>query len=276
MLTQLKPFRLRLATMAIGVVALVMLLPAAALATPSTITSVTINPPGPSTTGNKATVTWSLPAGYKSGTIEVAKNPATGSDGRFIAQNLDTFAFLTSSQTSWAEYIGAGTHYVHVSDCPEAAFFCNPLEEEEWSNVYPFVVPEPPLPPMVPGGGSPGSPGGGKLPGVSCSRAANAVRYVGTTRQGGKVCFTLSRNHKQVRTIKFKWQAGCDTGSAEGVTTVPNARAQIHGNGQFEYTTSDLTFAGKIKGKRAHGALRIKVSGGSCDSGRVNWNAHKG
>jgi hypothetical protein len=256
-----------------SIATLIMLLPAAALATPSTITSVTVVPQ--SIGGYLTTVNWSLPPGYKSGTIEVARDPATGSDGRFYAQNLDTFAFMTTSQTSWSEYIGSGTHYVHVSDCPEASFFCNPAEGEEWSNIYTFVVPESPLPPSSPGSGSPGA--GNAPPEPKCKRTGNSVRYTGTTRQGKKACFVLSGDRKRVKLAKFGWRASCSFGSAEGTTAITGHGVKVL-NGRFRLSSSGSLFAGRIKSNKASGTLRAQISDsqGSCTSGVVSWRARKG
>lgn len=286
MLTQLKQFRLRLAVIATGIAALVMLLPAVVQATPSTITSVAVTPAFESegaTDYGPATVYWSLPAGHINGVIEVAVDPATGADGGFYFQNLTLGGYdnnLTTSQTSWTNSFPPGTFYVHVYNCPDTESMCfpSPSIQGEWSNIYTFVVPNSAPPPSSKPGSGPG-PGGKKLPKPKCKDTRSTVRYKGTSRQGRGVCFLVSRNGKQVKLAWFGWAARCGIVTwVEGTTKMLGRGTAPVRNGRFTLSSTgsiSALFKGKIKGRKASGVLSFKESSG-CSSGKVRWTARKG
>ena len=81
------------------------------------------------------TATWSLPTGVESRVIEVATDPATGSDGYFFSENVVALDVPTSTDTSWTYtyQLDPGTYYVHVggsdttcSTCPVREFSTHP------------------------------------------------------------------------------------------------------------------------------------------------------
>lgn len=157
-------------------------------------------------------------------------------------------------------------------NCPVTAFFCNPQEEEEWSNIYKFVVPKPQ------GQGSAGKPDG-KVQVPQCKRTRRTIRYVGKTRQDRGICFLVSRNGGRLKLAWFGWRARCSGGLAEGMTKMlgRNGVAPIR-NGRFKLfsvgSVSSL-FKGKINGRKATGVLRFKQSIDNCNSGKVRWTARR-
>jgi hypothetical protein len=128
----------------IAVAAIAMLVPAAAAwAAPPTVTSVT-----PSW---NVTVNWTLPAGMKAYSVEIATSTETYADGDskggFYGQNWADAAILlqTPAATSWSttNELPAGTYYLHVaaydgSTCTSSlALGC----AKEWSDIVMFTVP---------------------------------------------------------------------------------------------------------------------------------------
>ena len=146
--------------------------------------------------------------------------------------------------------------------------------------------PPPPPPPPGPPGPPPFSPpfspppdaGSFALPEADCPAQD---RYVGTTSQGEKICFTLSG--KKVAGLEFTIRASCTSGSLEQFTefTKPLTASRNLRNPKvrkFSFSDDELELKGKIKGSKANGTLELAGSSvaGFCQSGNVGWNAQKG
>jgi hypothetical protein len=95
------------------------------------------------------TATWSLPTGVQSEVIEVATNPATGSDGYFFFENVKAFDIPQSTDTTWTYtyQLDPGTYYVHVVGYDST---CGPCPIREFSSILTLVIPAPPPPPPLP------------------------------------------------------------------------------------------------------------------------------
>ena len=128
-------------------------------------------------------------------------------------------------------------------------------------------APAPPAPP-------PGSDEPASSRAVKCARRG---RYRGRTSQGEPICFNLVRKGKRrsVSVLKFKWTGSCDAGTAEGQPTFRRLKVDRDGDFKTPKLFTDTTFAGRIKGKRARGTLRMRPGRGGCDSGRVRWTARR-
>ena len=90
--------------------------------------------------------TWTLPAGADAWTLEIATQPATGSDGSFFDENRVVFEILSRTQTHYLSsgQLGFGTYYLHVSSFNSG---CEPTCVE-WSQTLELVIERPPpLPP---------------------------------------------------------------------------------------------------------------------------------
>jgi hypothetical protein len=129
-----------------------------------------------------------------------------------------------------------------------------------------------------------------------CTRAG--VRYVGTTSQKQRVCFTLSRDSKRLREYAFVSRVKCD-GTASLATTQVGYGASVEVEDQvlitsreqnsalakdgsfFEFPPGEAAsrFTGKLKtGGKASGKLRQRIKfddGTVCESGTARWSAHK-
>ena len=141
-------------------------------------------------------------------------------------------------------------------------------------------------------------------PRVECKLAG--VHFLGTTRQGQKVCLTISPNGKALRQYSFGGRFKCSDGSAQtGVTQVDAKGFFVSVDGLYQLgagggssrtvtaigatgTFKDIpglstpsTFTGKIKGTTATGTLRqhfaYKSSSSNlvCDSGLTAWSARR-
>jgi hypothetical protein len=95
------------------------------------------------------TATWSLPTGVQSQVVEVATNPATGSDGYFFSENVKAFDIPQPTDTSWTYtyQLDPGTYYVHVGGYDTTCIAC-PVRE--FSSILTLVIPAPPAPPPAP------------------------------------------------------------------------------------------------------------------------------
>ena len=101
--------------------------------------------------------------------------------------------------------------------------------------------------------------------------------YQGQTSQGRSVGFAV-RGGDKVKALHFKWRANCSYGYSTGSTSI-SSPLPINNNGRFSYNSSGTTFTGKFTDKRhAKGTLSVSFTdystGGTCNSGRVSWNAH--
>ena len=96
------------------------------------------------------TATWSLPFGVEATVAEVAKSPATSSDGYFFAENRVAFDILEATQTSWTDnsQLAPGTYYVHIGGLDRPCFFANQCPVREFSQIMTLVIAAPtPVPP---------------------------------------------------------------------------------------------------------------------------------
>jgi hypothetical protein len=99
--------------------------------------------------GGHPSVAWQLAPGWCALVIELATNPAVGSDGSFFTENIIDGGALDTGQTSWlsssASTKDPGSYYVHVE-----AYACDFSGGFEWSPVVKFDVTPPPPPPPPP------------------------------------------------------------------------------------------------------------------------------
>lgn len=120
------------------IVAGALTVPADALAAPPTLTTV-------GQTQQHLTASWTLPPGVEARTLEVAVNPARGSDGSFFTENTAIFDVLETSQTSYlsssARLRTGVTYYVHVSGIDWPCVFADACPIREWSNVMALFIP---------------------------------------------------------------------------------------------------------------------------------------
>lgn len=127
---------------------------------------------------------------------------------------------------------------------------------------------------LAPGGGAstanPSAPTGCKFAGK---------RFVGTTSQRKKLCFTLTSDGRRLREYAFDYRNTCGSGNLR--TTIRNG-LPVASNGTFSSTgASGNFFKGKITGRTATGTTRSKsqtfILGGlqTCDSGLVRWSARQ-
>jgi hypothetical protein len=125
---------------------------AAALALPGTATAaapvITSVEPAPDLT----TISWSVPPGEGTHSIEVADSPEVTSEGSFLDQHLVSRVLLFGRpELSWKLHIPAGTHYVHVASWG-AAPCTSPLSPDcvkNFSATVQVIVPVAPPPPTA-------------------------------------------------------------------------------------------------------------------------------
>lgn len=135
---------------------------------------------------------------------------------------------------------------------------------------------------------------------VECTLAG--THYLGTTRQGHKVCLTVSANGKVLREFSFGTRSKCSDGKRRVGATSVKPRASfsrigvpfvgwdrvrtfpINASGAFTATflppPDPATFSGRIRQGAAAGVLRLRVEeldGASltCDTGTVAWSAKR-
>ena len=125
-----------------ALVATVLLSAGSALAAPPAILTV-------GQVSRHPTATWSLPTGVESRVIEVATDPATGSDGYFFSENVVALDVPTSTDTSWTYtyQLDPGTYYVHVGGSDTT---CSTCPVREFSSILTLDIPAPPPPPLPP------------------------------------------------------------------------------------------------------------------------------
>jgi hypothetical protein len=125
-----------------ALVATVLLSTGSALAAPPVILTV-------GQISQHPTATWSFPAGVQSQVVEVATNPATGSDGYFFFENVKAFDVPQPTDTSWTYtfQLDPGTYYVHVGGFDST---CGACPVREFSSILTLIIPAPPPPPPLP------------------------------------------------------------------------------------------------------------------------------
>lgn len=229
--------------MVIGL-ALLVLLPSMALAASPTLLSV-------GQRGDSITARWSLPPRHASDLIELARRPATNRAGEFR----DLFTFidpLRPRQQAWTSNVplASGTYFVHVSAC-DRADAC--LGSDIWSNIRKVVL-----------------------------RVRD--RYFGTTRQGRQIRFTVAPSGTKLEGLELSYRGRCQLGSFRGELRFLRS-IRVRANGRFSTTgryssridRGSVTIRGRLLGYgEAVGSLHARVSrspAGSCDSGRVGWEA---
>jgi len=105
------------------------------------------------------------------------------------------------------------------------------------------------------------------------------IRYVGTTSQKKKLCFTLWKSGARISEYAYAFNDSCGSGTTR--TTARNG-ILIAPNGTFSSTSSSQGFfKGRISGSTAKGTLRQKstnygtIPPTSCNSGIVRWSARR-
>ncbi len=149
------------------------------------------------------------------------------------------------------------------------------------------------------------APARSAAPRVECKLAG--VHYLGTTRQGQKVCLTISADGKALRQYSFGGRFKCGDGTVQsGVTQVDAKSFLVSVDGLFQLgagagssrtvttigrdgtfrhipgSSAPSTFTGKIKGTSASGTLRQhfeykppSAAGVVCDTGLTAWSARR-
>jgi hypothetical protein len=119
-------------------VAAALFVPKAALAAPPTLVAVGHDKQHP-------TASWRLPPGVESQLIEFATDPALGTDGSFVFENIVLEDLVEAGQTSYTSserQLKTGvTYYVHVSGIDWPCFFVFACPVREWSNVLTLGIP---------------------------------------------------------------------------------------------------------------------------------------
>lgn len=124
--------RIRWLGVAIGVAALA--LPGVASAAPPQLLSAGHVLGHPS-------ATWLLPPGVETAVIEVATDPATGTDGYFFTENTVAFDIPEPSTTYWlsSSPLPPGAYFVHVAGYePSCAYDTCP--GRQWSQILPLLI----------------------------------------------------------------------------------------------------------------------------------------
>jgi hypothetical protein len=123
------------------------------------------------------------------------------------------------------------------------------------------------------GGASLSSPGAD--PSTKCKLTGQ--RYVGTTSQKKRLCFTLTSDGKRLREYAYDYRNTCGGGS---LRTTIRGGLTLSTSGSFS-TIGQGFFKGKVSGSKANGTARSKSqtyilgSFETCDTGLVRWNARK-
>ncbi len=102
-------------------------------------------------------------------------------------------------------------------------------------------------------------------------------RYVGTTSQKKRLCFTLTADGKRLREYADDYRNTCGGGS---LRTTIRGGLPLSANGSFS-TTGQGFFKGTVRGATASGTARSKSQTfilnqlTTCDTGVVRWTARK-
>lgn len=183
------------------------------------------------------TASWSLAPGAEAASIELASNPATSGDGRFVDPELSEALF--GPETSWEgeEQLGYGTYHVHVGSrqCDAGTGTCGPIE---WSNVLTFTIPVP-----VP------QPG----------------RYTGSTDFGDRIRFVLSRDLTQLTRVTVTFDLDCTRASGRlqvGLGSLPVVGNEFEVTGRLRFRGGGrltVRFEGRLRPpRRAIGKLDVR------------------
>lgn len=93
----------------------------------------------------RLTAKWMLPPGVESQLIEIATDPALGTDGAFLGEHLVHFDLLEAGQTSYTSVrprLKTGiTYYIHMNAIDWPCFFVFACPVREWSNVLTLTIP---------------------------------------------------------------------------------------------------------------------------------------
>lgn len=127
-----------------------------------------------------------------------------------------------------------------------------------------------------------GASGGGASPSsVSADPSTKCKltgqRYVGTTSQKKRLCFTLTSDGRRLREYAYDYRNTCGGGS---LRTTIRGGLPLSATGSFS-TTGQGFFKGKVSGSQASGTARstsqsyILGSFETCDTGLVRWSARK-
>jgi hypothetical protein len=112
-------------------------------------------------------------------------------------------------------------------------------------------------------------------PSTTCTLTGK--RYVGTTSQKKRLCFTLTADGKRLREYAFDYRNTCGGGS---LRTTIRGGLPLSANGSFS-TTGQGFFKGTVRGSAASGTARsmqqtyILGQFETCDTGLVRWSARK-
>lgn len=127
---------------------------------------------------------------------------------------------------------------------------------------------------LAPGGTA--SPAAANAP-TGCKFAGK--RFVGTTSQRKRVCFTLTVDGKRLREYAYDYNNTCGSGN---LRTTFRTALPLSANGSFNSGgASGSFFKGKVSGTAASGTTRSKsqtyILGSleTCDTGLVRWTARK-
>ena len=128
------------------------------------------------------------------------------------------------------------------------------------------------------------------------------AHFLGTTRQGQKVCLTISSKGQRLVEYVFRARWKCSNGTRPfgsvlvrppplyeiivgkivGGGSLVQSRPSVRSDGSFVSTSAPPSrFSGQIRGSAANGTLRWHVppfigGGLTCDTGRVRWTARRG
>jgi hypothetical protein len=134
---------------------------------------------------------------------------------------------------------------------------------------------------------------------VKCN--LRGAHFLGTTRQGQKVCLTISTKGRRLVEYVFQARWKCSDGNMRlgsvavhpppmyeiivgkivGGGLLVEPRPSVRSNGSFVSTSeAPRRFSGKIRDSTANGILRWRIdpfTGGglTCDTGRVRWTARR-
>jgi len=127
--------------------------------------------------------------------------------------------------------------------------------------------------PAAPAGRPRAVPRPSSAAGKLCKRAG--LHYVGSTVQGGKVCFTLTLDRRALREVGFSFAAenNCPSGtggrSSADFGSTPIA---LEDHGRIAFDDGSILFRAEIRGPAASGVLADKQI---CGTRRLTWTAHR-
>jgi hypothetical protein len=104
-------------------------------------------------------------------------------------------------------------------------------------------------------------------------REPGGIRYAGTTAEGAKVCFTLTRDRSAWVEIGYAFipESGCGD-SAERTTYLGPPPVPLDGAGRIDLLIESGTFFATIQGAKASGTFS---DGTICGSKRFEWHARR-